>query len=97
MEMTAEEIRRNYREAKYPQKQVRILADLNGCNVAKIKNILGFKMPAGYTYWDTELEQKLVKLKKARMAWNDIAYEIGVTKCAAKKRYWTIQHREVSQ
>jgi len=72
------------------------LADLNGCNVAKIKNILGFKVPADYTYWDTELEQKLLKLKKARMSWEDIAYKIGVTKFAAKKRYSMIRQREVS-
>lgn len=38
--MTDEEICREYREAKYPSKQVKILADENACSVGKIVDVL---------------------------------------------------------
>lgn len=40
MTMTAEEIVREYKAAKYPEKQIRILADENSCGVSNIKTIL---------------------------------------------------------
>lgn len=40
MTMTAEEIVREYKQAKYPEKQIRILADQNSCDPSKIKSIL---------------------------------------------------------
>lgn len=45
MEMTADEIKRNYRQAKDPEKQIGILADLNNCSVDEIKDILGINKP----------------------------------------------------
>lgn len=38
--MSAEEIRRNYREAKHKSQQIGILADLNACKRADIKQII---------------------------------------------------------
>jgi len=43
MEMTHAEIRRNYREAKNKKDQIQILADLNVCTAAEIKEILNEK------------------------------------------------------
>jgi len=40
MEMTNEEICRNYRQAKYRQRQIKILADENLCSVEEIRRIL---------------------------------------------------------
>lgn len=40
MTMTAEEIVREYRQAKFPEKQIRILADQNSCGVSNIREIL---------------------------------------------------------
>ena len=40
MQMTENEIRRRYREAKHPQSQIRILAELNACSVDTIKQII---------------------------------------------------------
>jgi DNA-binding transcriptional MerR regulator len=40
MQMTESEIKRRFREAKNPQAQIRILADLNDCSVDDIKAIL---------------------------------------------------------
>ena len=41
MEMTNDEIRRNYKAAKYPKRQLTVLAELNGCSVAEIERICG--------------------------------------------------------
>ena len=43
MQMTTEEIIRNYTEAKDKSKQIGILADLNGCDKERIRSILGTK------------------------------------------------------
>lgn len=43
MQMTTEEIIRNYTEAKDKSKQIGILADLNGCDKEKIRSILRTK------------------------------------------------------
>ena len=40
MEMSAHEIRKAYREARYPAKQIRILAELNDTTTTEIKSIL---------------------------------------------------------
>lgn len=40
MQMTEDEIYRSYKEAKEPQKQIRILAQLNCCDTDKIKEII---------------------------------------------------------
>ena len=40
MQMTEEEIRRSYKQAKHPNQQIRILAELNDCSVDTIKAIL---------------------------------------------------------
>ena len=40
MQMSAEEIRQQYREAKKPGEQIKILAQLNGTTPKKIKEIL---------------------------------------------------------
>ena len=40
MTMTAEEIVREYKGAKYPEKQIRILADQNSCAPSNIRTIL---------------------------------------------------------
>lgn len=51
MTMTNEEICREYRQAKTPLKQIRILADLNGCTKREIAEILreaGEELPAQF-------------------------------------------------
>lgn len=40
MQMSHEEIKKNYRQAKNPKQQIRILADLNCCSVEEIKAIV---------------------------------------------------------
>lgn len=43
MEMTADEIRVRYRQAKSPNEQIKILAELNDCPIGDIAEILGKK------------------------------------------------------
>lgn len=43
MYMSDEEIKRSYRQAKDPKKQLRILADMNCCEVAVIEAIINGK------------------------------------------------------
>lgn len=45
MYMSEEEIKRSYRQAKDPKKQLRILADMNCCDVADIEAIINGKPP----------------------------------------------------
>lgn len=40
MQMTDGEIRRNYKEAKNKQRQIKILAELNGCSQDEIRKVL---------------------------------------------------------
>ncbi len=104
MEMTPEEIRRNYRQAKDPRNQIQILADLNVCSVAKIKNILG----TGATkqrprYWTDEMSQKLVSLKQAGVEWEELANMFNVSETAVKSHYgkmrkqYTTEHKGASE
>ena len=45
MQMTENEIRRNYRQAKHPKRQIGILADLNDCSRRVIEEVLGLREP----------------------------------------------------
>ena len=68
MQMTNEEIVRNYKEAKNKDSQIKILAQLNLCDPQKIKDIL---KDAGvirkYTRRDPEPKEKMVKTVPVKM------------------------------
>ena len=49
MIMTDAEIRRSYREAKYPEHQLQILAELNLTTVEKICDIVEADLPTGFS------------------------------------------------
>ena len=56
MIMTDAEIRRSYREAKYPEHQLQILAELNLTTVEKICDIVEADLPTGFSpyqqFWE---------------------------------------------
>lgn len=56
MQMSDEEIRRNYGSAKHKNRQIGILADLNACSVEEIKRILGIDKEIEKTL-ETELQE----------------------------------------
>ena len=68
MQMTTEEIIRNYTEAKDKSKQIGILADLNGCDKEKIRSILrtkGVPLPTkGRPKKETSTRKTSTKTKK---------------------------------
>jgi hypothetical protein len=60
MQMTNEEIYRDYRQAKDPKKQIGILAELNQCDRRTIKKIIDEYEP------DSELEKLQERIKRGR-------------------------------
>ena len=87
MEMTAEEICRNYMQSADPGLQVEILADLNITSKAEIIRILeerGIKVrkrkPTGRrpTVWTPKRLELLAELLKQNMRHKDIAKELGI-------------------
>lgn len=74
MVMTDFEIRREYRQARYPEKQIAILAQLNGCHVNDIRDILNGVSPKKprKVFMHTSNEDKLELYNQGM---ND--YEIG--------------------
>jgi hypothetical protein len=94
MQMTDEEIRRDFQLAKNPLKQIKILAELNDCSIDKIKYILGVKeMKSNYTVWSKEKDQQLYELKKAGNKWSDIAKVFETSAKAVQMRYYKIRDR----
>lgn len=64
MQMTEGEIRRSYKSAKSKKKQRYILADLNGCSVEKIDEIVtGEQAEKLYSYLDF-LDRKIRGLER---------------------------------
>ena len=62
MQMTPEEIRRNYRESKNKKKQIGILAELNDCNRKMIEEIIGTDAePVGICKTETPAPAELSK------------------------------------
>lgn len=59
MQMTDDEIRRNYNEAKNQKAQIGILADLNDCSKEKIKQILGLDKKPEVKKENPDVIQKL--------------------------------------
>ncbi|MCR5755529.1 MAG: hypothetical protein K6G30_12060 [Acetatifactor sp.] len=79
MEMSHEEIKRDYITAKNPEKQIKILADLNACSVEEIKNILGIKPPlkrlqeelSGDVTMEIWLQKKMDEADQQIKAWEE--------------------------
>ena len=74
MFMSEDEIRRSYREAKDPEKQIKILADMNCCTAFQIKQVLGIR-----TQVDEKLYARFEELYGKGMSDQKIAKETGVS------------------
>lgn len=90
MEMTDNEIYRNWKESKDPAKQVKILADMNCCKPAKIIAIIG-KMeaaqkqtapaepvPAESAESADDLDKRLIELYKSGSTYKEMAAALSV-------------------
>lgn len=81
MQMSEDEIRRNYKQAKNKKEQIGILADLNACSREKIADIVGEKNKAGrkVDFSEPELEKikaEAPKQKKSRAKEDKILVEL---------------------
>ena len=95
MEMTAEEICRNYLQAADPASQVGILADLNMTNKDEIKRILencGISVKVSNRrgrascVWTAEREKQLVSLVARGFRQKDIAKELGIARSTVSQK-----------
>lgn len=85
MEMTNYEIARSYRESKEHRKQIGILADLNCCSTAKIRDILrseGIVLPGGAPKALKKTDKEKISDVKAEL--QDVKAESGVKVTAVK-------------
>ena len=83
MKMTPEEICREYRQAKNPEKQIDILADLNQCTPEAITAVLreaGELKEAAIKKDKVEIEKHLIELYAQRYSNEEIAEKMGLTK-----------------
>lgn len=86
MEMTDKEIRKNYQEAKYPKRQIKILAQLNACSKGRIERILfGQEITRTKSTSGAGREPILIDVDEATKMYNDgipltkIAKHFGVS------------------
>ena len=101
MWMTHEQIRTLYREAAYPQEEIKILAELNGTTVNTIKQIVDgvdvlnaldlYKL--GKTSWKPEDIELLLKMHSENAPYNQIANRLG--KSCVSIRYFIHLHPEL--
>lgn len=99
MMMTEEEIRTSYREARYPTKQIQILAELNLVSAEEIKRIVGYipkKRTRRYnTKWALrqEDEDAIVALWREGATIAQIAARVGIPTHAVD--YFKEKHRDL--
>lgn len=82
MMMSDEEIVKSYKESKYPPKQVAILAELNACSTAKIRQILkdgGVELTIG---GHRPTSEELEDIEKGNIKWTPQ----GLIKAEANKK-----------
>lgn len=85
--MTDGEIRASYRQAKYPDEQIKILAQLTGKSVREIKKIIGLPVKdetIKHSRW-TEEEEKFLK-DNINLSDKKIGKILGRSKAAVEKK-----------
>ena len=86
MIMTFEEIRRSYREAKYPEKQIRILSELNECRVSDIKAVLNGVAVSAHKRYNKTSDREKRRLYEKGLNDCEISSALGITPQAVF--YW---------
>ena len=99
MMMTEEEIRTSFREARYPKRQLHILAELNLVSVEKIERIVGYSPKPRTRHYNTkwalrkEDEDAIVALWKEDATIAQIAARVGIPTHAVN--YFKEKHRDL--
>lgn len=93
MEMTAEEICRNYLQAASPSSQIGVLADLNLATKAEIIEVLksrglevGGRKRRTTTVWTKEREMQLKHLLDQGLLLTEIAAKLGVGRSTVSRK-----------
>lgn len=85
--MTADEICKSYSEAKNRREQIRILADLNACEVKTIKEILKeaeLKLPQGRIPQSKQVKEEINEGMRIKLSEEKI--QTNIARLAAKER-----------
>ena len=90
--MKADEICRLYNEAKDKGKQIKILAQLNGCSEYDLMRLLAYMgcemdVPRKSTRWTPEREEKLLQLHAIGKKWREIGEELGMSSSAVQTKF----------
>lgn len=90
--MKAGEIVASYNGAKDKGKQIKILAQLNGCSEYDIMRLLSYMgcemdVPRRSTRWTPEREEQLLQLHAIGKKWREIGEELGMSASAVQTKY----------
>lgn len=90
--MKADEIVTSYNWSKDKGKQIKILAQLNGCSEYDIMRLLAYMgcdmdVPRKSTRCTPEREEKLLQLHAIGKKWREIAEELGMSASAVQTKY----------
>ncbi len=89
-------IRTMYKQAKDPQKQIDILADMYVCTKDEIRQLLGLPIVERtrrqqYTKWTPKLDNLLLELQEDGKTSREIAELIGTTEGSVSKRAFRLR------
>jgi predicted transcriptional regulator len=84
MQMTDDEIRAMYRQAKDKEKEIGILAELNACKSWKIRAILGQDAEAPGRHKGAEMEPRIRPLADSGMDDGQIGAALGISAASVK-------------
>lgn len=91
--MKVGEIVASYNGAKDKGKQIKILAQLNGCTEYDIMRLLAYEgcdmsmLPRRSTRWTPEREEQLLHLHAIGKKWREIGEELGMSASAVQTKY----------
>ncbi len=86
MEMTDNEIYRNWKESKNPSAQVKVLAELNGCDPDKISAIIRKVDGDQAVPVSDSMNERIIELYNSGMSYKEMATTLAVSKSTVTSR-----------
>ncbi len=86
------EIRMMYRQAKYPEEQIGILADMYLCTKNDIRKVLGLPTTERQrVIWTSQMDRQMLRLRSEGKTNREIAELIGTTRESVRQRGYRLQ------
>ncbi len=86
------EIRMMHRQAKYPEEQIGILADMYVCTKNDIRKVLGLPTEKRqHIIWTPQMDRQMLRLKSEGKTNREIAELIGTTRESVRQRGYRLQ------